>query len=65
MKLPVFNIRMLPNLRCTRCGQKGYVSDRAMLCGSCWNISLLRYAKRKAEEERQKKLCDSQNKGGE
>jgi len=47
MKLPVLRLRLLPDLRCTRCGQLGYCEEKTTLCGACWNVSLLRYAKRK------------------
>ena len=51
MKLPTLKLRLLPDLRCTRCGQLGYAEEKTGLCGACWNISLLRYAKRKREDD--------------
>jgi hypothetical protein len=54
-KLPIIRLRMLPDLRCTRCGQRGYVNDKDFLCASCLNISLCRFAKvRRAELEARK-----------
>jgi hypothetical protein len=47
VSLPTLNLHLIPDVRCTRCGQLGYVHDRTTLCMACTNISLLRWAARK------------------
>lgn len=48
---PVLRLRLLPDLRCTRCGQLGYVEEKTGQCGACWNVSLLRFYYRRAERK--------------
>lgn len=50
MNLPNLKLRLIPEERCIRCGQLGYVAEKAQLCGACLNISLLKYAKRKRSQ---------------
>jgi hypothetical protein len=50
MKLPKLLIKLAPEARCVRCGQAGYVAEKAELCLACLNVSLLIYAKRKKAE---------------
>lgn len=50
MKLPNLLVRLVPNATCIRCGQHGYVAEKAELCLGCLNISTLIYAKRKKAE---------------
>lgn len=45
MRLPILKMRVLPDLRCMRCGQRGYVEEKSTLCLACFNISLLRFGK--------------------
>lgn len=51
MSLPNLVMRLIPNKRCGRCGQLGYVHERTGLCLSCTNIGLLRWAKWKMNED--------------
>lgn len=51
MKLPNLKLRLVPDERCIRCGQLGYVAEKAQLCGACLNISLLKYAKRRKQKQ--------------
>ena len=47
-KLPKLRIRLVPDLRCMRCGQgSGYVEEKSTLCLGCLNISLLRFVKKR------------------
>lgn len=50
MNLPKLLIKLVPDGRCIRCSQSGYVGEKCGLCLSCLNISLLLYAKRKKAE---------------
>jgi hypothetical protein len=47
MSLPTLKLFLIPDVRCMRCGQIGYVHDRTTMCLACTNIGLLRWAKRK------------------
>jgi hypothetical protein len=49
MKLPNLRIRLVPDHRCVRCGQLGYIEQKSTLCCACLNISLLRYLKMRRE----------------
>lgn len=52
LSLPNLRVRLVPNLRCLRCGQMGYVEQKSTLCCACLNISLLRYLKLHREGSR-------------
>lgn len=43
MKLPSLRLRLSPDGRCIRCGQGGYVEEKARLCLGCLNIGILEY----------------------
>ena len=38
VKLPILRLRLLPNLRCTRCGRLGYCEQKTTMLGYCQNI---------------------------
>jgi hypothetical protein len=43
MKLPVLILRLVPDASCIRCGQHGYVHDKARLCLACLNLAIKLY----------------------
>lgn len=47
MKLPRLRLFLIPDMRCVRCGQFGYVDDKVTMCCGCMNIAILRSAKKK------------------
>ena len=49
--LPVLLMRLVPNARCIKCGQGGYVHDRARLCCACLNMAVLLYAREYGQEK--------------
>lgn len=50
VKLPKLLIKLVPEARCLRCSQSGYVGEKCQLCLSCLNVATLIYAKRKKAE---------------
>ena len=46
-RLPILMVRFIPECVCIRCGQHGYTDEKCSLCCGCFNISLLRFAKKR------------------
>lgn len=51
MKLPNLLLRLFPDGICIRCGQHGYVLDKAHLCLGCLNIGTLLYIRKKRRQD--------------
>lgn len=46
--LPILVMRrFIPELRCTRCGGKGYVEEKTVMCMFCLGMSVARFARRR------------------